>query len=217
MTMRKSAEGLTRQLIPAILIWIWLFSAVPVLGGEDPLLAEMTAKFNALTNYTTLLDSEEEGARRKILYTYKKPGFIRMDFIHPHKGAMLIYNPITHKVTLRPFSKWFFKFALNPGNPLITDSKGHTIDQSDIGALIRSIILSSREGSVTQLPPETLENLFCPRLRVEGTKATYLLWIHPEFRMPIKIVKLFAEGEKEVVYLRNLTIDAPLDDTLFIP
>jgi hypothetical protein len=79
------------------------------------------------------------------------------------------------------------------------------------------MILCSREGSVTQLPPETLENLFCPRLRVEGTKTTYLLWIHPEFRMPIKIVKLFAEGEKEVVYLRNLTIDAPLDDTLFIP
>ena len=196
-----------RQLSTAFLVWICLSIAVPVWGEDDPLLSEMTDKFNALTNYTTLLDSEGEGERSKIFYTYKKPGFIRMDFIQPHKGAMLIFNPIKNKATLRPFSKWFF----------ITDSKGHTVDQSDIGALIRSIVVSAREGSVTHLPPETLENLACPRLRVESTKTTYLLWIHPEFRLPIKVVKLFSEGEKEVVFLRNLIVDASLDDTLFIP
>jgi len=206
-----------RQLSTALLIWICLSIAVPVWGKDDPLLSEMTDKFNALTNYTTLLDSEGEDERSKIFYTYKKPGFIRMDFIHPHKGAMLIYNPIKNKVTLRPFLKWFFKFNLDPENRLITDSKGHTVDQSDIGALIRSIVVSAREGSVTHLPPETLDNLACPRLRVESTRITYLLWIHPELRLPIKVVKLSSEGEKEVVFLRNLTVDVSLDDALFTP
>lgn len=206
-----------RRLSTALLIWICLFIAAPVWGGDDPLLSEMTEKFNALTNYTTLLDSEGDGERSKIFYTYKKPGFIRMDFIQPHGGATLIFNPIKNKATLRPFSKLFFTFNLDPGNRLITDAKGHTVDQSDIGALLRAMVVSARAGSVTHLPPETQENLVCPRLRVEGAKTTYLVWIHPELRLPIKVVKLFSEGGKEIVFLRNLIVDASLDDTLFTP
>ena len=206
---------MTRQPATALLLWICLCLAAPAWGDESPLLSEMTEKFNALTNYTTLLDSEGEGERSKIFYTYKKPGFVRMDFIQPHKGAMLIFNPTTNKVSLRPLAKWFFTFNLDPGNRLITDAKGHTVDQSDIGALIRSMVASAREGSVTHLPPETQEGLLCPRLRVEGAKTTYLVWIHPELRLPVKVVKLFSGGGKEVVFLWNLTVDAAIDDTLF--
>ena len=64
---------------------------------------------------------------------------------------------------------------------------------------------------------EQLEGLACPRLRVESTMITYILWIHPELRLPIKVVKLFSEREKEIVFLRNLIVDASLDDTLFNP
>jgi outer membrane lipoprotein-sorting protein len=206
-----------RHITMILLLWLSLLVAVPAWGKDDPLLAEMTEKFNVLTNYTTLLDSEGEGERSKIFYSYKKPGFIRMDFIQPHKGATLIYNPTTNTVTLRPFSEWSFKFNLDPENRLITDSKGHTVDQSDIGALIRSIVVSAHEGSVTHLPPETHENLICPRLRVEGAKTTYLLWIHPELRLPIKVVKLFPNGEKEMVFLRKLAVNVSLDDALFLP
>lgn len=206
-----------RRFAIPLLLWICLFNNSPAWAGDDPLLSEMTAAFNALTNYTTLLDSEGEGERSKILYTYKKPGFIRMDFIQPHKGSLLVFNPITNKATLRPFGQWFFAFDLDPGNRLITDAKGHTVDQSDIGALIRAIQVSGREGSVSPLPPETLENLVCPGIRVEGAKTTYLVWVHPKLRLPVKVVKLFGGGEKEVVFLRNLVVDTSLDDTLFTP
>lgn len=208
---------MTCRTITPLLVWLYLSIAAPVWGEDDPLLAEMTHKFNVLKNYTTLLDSEGDGDRSKIFYTYKKPGFIRMDFIQPHKGAMLIFNPIENKVTLRPFSKWFFKFNLDPRNRLITDSKGHTVDQSDIGSLIRSIVVSAREGSVTHLPPATLENIACQRIRVQNAETTYLLWIHSELRLPIKVVKIFSDGEREVVFLRNLVVDAALDKTLFVP
>ena len=206
-----------RHITTILLLWLSLFVAVPAWGKDDPFLAEMTEKFNALTSYTTLLDSEGDGERSKILYTYKKPGFIRMDFIQPHKGATLIYNPTTNTATLRPFAEWSFKLNLSPENRLITDSKGHTVDQSDIGALIKSIVVSAREGSVTRLPPETQENFVCSRLRVEGAKTTYFLWIHPELRLPIKVVKLFPNGAKEVVFLRNLAVDTPIDDAWFVP
>lgn len=208
---------MTRRCPAALLLWSCLFIACPAWGADDPVLSEMTEKFTALTTYTTLLDSEGDGGRSKIVYTYKKPGFIRMDFIQPHHGALLIFNPITNKATLRPFAQLFFTFSLDPGNRLITDAKGHTVDQSDIGALLRSMAASAREGSVTHLPPETHENLICPRLRVEGAKTTYLVWIHPELRLPIKVVKLFSDGEKEVVFLRNLNVDVSLDDTAFTP
>ena len=33
---------------------------------------------------------------------YKKPVFVRMEFIHPHDGALLLYNPIAQRVRL-----WF--------------------------------------------------------------------------------------------------------------
>jgi len=35
--------------------------------------------------------------------------------------------------------------------------------------------------------------------------------------LPIKVVKFFSDGEKETVFLRNLTVDVPLDDTIFLP
>ena len=140
-----------------------------------------------------------------------------MDFIRPYKGALLIYNPIENKVTLRPFSIRLFTFHLPPDNRLITDSKGHTVNHSDIGSLIRSVEQCAHEGTVTPLPIETLEELSCPRLLVQSTRVTYSLWIHPRLRLPIKVVKFFSDGEKETVFLHNLTVDVPLDDTLFAP
>jgi len=194
-----------------------LHVSTPVWGEELSLLDQMLERFNALTNYTTLLDSEGEAGRNRIIYTYKKPGFIRMDFIHPHKGASLIYNPYEKTVLLRPFATRLLTLNLAPDNRLITDPKGHTVDRSDIGTLIRSAQRFAREGSVTRLSPESVESYLCPRLLVEGKQVTYLLWVHPGFLLPIKVVKLFANGTRETVFLRNLVVDGPIDDAVFEP
>lgn len=206
-----------RPIAMAVWLWIGLLCTVPAWGGGHPLLDEMTARFNALTNYTTLLDSEGEDGRNRIVYTYKKPGFIRMDFIRPHKGARLIYDPEKRKVNLRPFSTRLFTLNLAPDNPLITDPKGHTVDRSDIGALIRSAKRYARQGTVTRLSAERVETHLCPRLLIEGEAVTYLLWVHPELRLPVKVVKRYAGGARETVFLRNLVVDGPLDDALFTP
>lgn len=199
------------------LLLFCLMIAAPVCGDELSLLDGMQERFEALTNYTTLLDSDGEEGRNRILYTYRKPGFIRMDFITPHKGAKLLFNPLEKRVALRPFSAKAFTLSLAPDNPLITDPKGHTVDQSDIGSLIRSVMRYAGEGTVTLLPSEGVEGQLCPRLRVEGDEVTYLLWVHPELHLPIKVVKLFPGGTRETVFLRNLTVDGPLDDAVFKP
>ncbi len=206
---------MTRHFMAASLFCACLLFVAPVWGDEHPLLDGMMDSFDALTNYTTLLDSEGEDGRNRIIYTYKKPGFIRMDFIRPHKGARLIYNPTENRVSLRPFSTKLLTLNLSPDNRLITDPKGHTVDRSDIGALIRSAMRHAKEGTVTSLPPEVVETHLCPRLMIESEKVSYLLWIHPELGLPIKVLKSYTGGSIETVFLRNLIVDGPIDDALF--
>ncbi|MBI9090176.1 MAG: hypothetical protein JEZ12_13250 [Desulfobacterium sp.] len=170
-----------------------------------------------MTNYTTLLDSEGEDGRTRIIYAYQKPGFIRMDFIHPHRGARLIFDPIRNRVTLRPFSTRLITLNLSPENRLITDQRGHTVDHSDLGALIRSATGYAKEGTVTLLPPEVVEGLTCPRLMIKSVQGTYQLWVHPKLGLPIKVIKRFSDGSRETVFLRNLAVDVPPDSIEFKP
>ncbi|VVS91668.1 hypothetical protein [Desulfoluna spongiiphila] len=206
-----------RRVASLLLLLACLAVVPPVWGEELPLLDRMLERFDALDHYTTLLDSEGEDGRNRIIYTYKKPGYIRMDFIRPHKDARLIYNPHENTVSLRPFATRLLTLTLAPDNRLITDPKGHTVDRSDIGALIRSAQRYGREGTVTRLPPESVGTHLCPRILVEGKQVTYLLWVHPELQLPIKVVKLFANGNRETVFLRNLVVDGPLDSAVFEP
>ncbi|MDY0164610.1 hypothetical protein [Desulfobotulus sp.] len=203
--------------------WVWGILFFCLLGAADLSAAgqspidDMLDRFEALTNYTTLLDSEGEGGRNRILYTYQKPGFIRMDFIEPHKGARLIYNPEEKKVTLWPFSAGFFHLRLSPENSLITDPKGHTVDRSDMGSLLRSVKALADQGTVTLLEPERVEDLLCPGVEVEAAETVYRVWVHPELGLPVKVEKFFGNGDRETVFLRELAVDVLLDAAVFTP
>lgn len=205
------------KLLRVCLVVALLGCATTVWGETHPLLLGMVTRFSALDHYTTLLDSEGEDGRNRIVYTYKKPGYIRMDFVRPHKGARLIYNPVTDRVALRPFSTGLLQMDLAPDNRMITDPKGHTVDRSDIGSLIDSAMRYAAEGVVTPMPPEQVEGKQCPRILIEGKAVTYLLWIHPALGLPIKVVKLFSGGGQETVFLRNLVVDGPLAGDIFTP
>lgn len=203
--------------------WVWGTLFFCLLGAADFSVAGqspidgMLNRFEALTNYTTLLDSEGEGGRNRILYTYQKPGFIRMDFLEPHRGARLIYNPEEKRVSLRPFSSDFFHLRLSPENRLITDPRGHTVDRSDIGSLLRSVKAIADQGTVTLLEPERVEDLLCPGVEVEGVEILYRVWVHPELGLPVKVEKRFGNGDRERVFLRDLAVDVPLDAAVFTP
>ena len=199
------------------MVWVCLFASLPLQGQEHPLISSMADQFKALHNYTTLLDSEGKEGRSQMVYTYQKPGYVRMDFIHPHRGARLIFNPMENQVTLWPFSVKFISIHLSPDNPLITDPKGHTVEKSDIGSLIDSVRKCAMEGSVTLLPPEQIETLLCPRILITSPLESYLLWINPKLSLPVKVVKGLKGDKQETVFLGNLSVDVPLDDSFFNP
>ncbi|MCW7753647.1 hypothetical protein OOT00_06575 [Desulfobotulus sp. H1] len=182
----------------------------------DPV-GRMMESFDALTTYTALLESEGKDGRKRIYYAYQKPGFIRMDFVEPHKGARLIYVPDEKRVYLRPFSNRLIHLRLSPDNRLITDPEGHTVDQSDIGSLLRTVKKDADEGLVTSLPPELVEGLFCAGVVVETEGTVWILWVHPDLGLPVKVEKYLDNGEDEIVFLHNLAVDELLDNSIFIP
>ena len=52
------------------------------------------AHFDHVQSYrATIRASGRSGERTEIHYAYLKPGFVRMDFVSPHHGAVLAYDP----------------------------------------------------------------------------------------------------------------------------
>ena len=66
-------------------------------------------KFKEVESYSVTLSSSAKDKQEEVKYFFKRPGFVRMDFINPHKGAILVYNPHTKKSYLTTFR--FFKVS----------------------------------------------------------------------------------------------------------
>ena len=109
-------------MLPYLLLMIALASAS--IAG-DPLDAAL-AGYGKVVAYRVTLRSRSDASSETIRYFFKRPGFVRMEFIEPHKGAILVYNPEEKKARLRPFG--FMKplvLTLSPDNSLITSPRGH--------------------------------------------------------------------------------------------
>lgn len=117
--------------------------------SDDPLAAAET-RFDTLTTYQlTLRSHPADGDAIELRYSFRKPGFIRMDFVRPHAGATLIYNPQTRTARLWPFGfPRFPSLALDPDNPMIRGPHGHRVDQSDLGALLRNVRALGKGGAM---------------------------------------------------------------------
>ncbi|MBI5643191.1 MAG: DUF1571 domain-containing protein [Deltaproteobacteria bacterium] len=182
--------------------------------SNSPLSASMES-FNTLENYAVTIRSSGDGSTEAIKYFYKKPGFIRMEFIEPHKGAVLIYNPYTKRVKLRPFG--FFKsfvMDLSPDDSLIKSSKGHRIDKSDIGTLLKNARMLGEDGDIKALRKEVVGGKSARVVSVRGRGKTVggvgslLLWIDEKSHLPLKVASYAPDGKLiEEVLMEDLRIN----------
>ncbi|MDP0699413.1 DUF1571 domain-containing protein, partial [Klebsiella pneumoniae] len=84
-------------------------------------------------------------------------------------GAVLIFNPVSGKVTLWPFGAGTLPILhLSPTNSLIQDERGHRVDRSDIGVLLGNIRHLQREGITTTVGNENLAGRATTRVSVVG-------------------------------------------------
>ncbi|CAN7563211.1 DUF1571 domain-containing protein [Trinickia sp. LjRoot230] len=188
------------------------------LSTDRDFVAVAQARFDALTNYQVTLKSMSAGAELvEALYGYRKPGFVRMDFIRPHAGATLVYSPETGEVLLWPRGlDTFPKLVLSPDNPMIRSPKGHRVDQSDIGALLVNVRTLQQHGDTQAAGVEMVGAHRASHVIVTGTPghtangvSRYALWFDEEHSLPIKVVSEGASHEPiETVLMEDLRIDA---------
>jgi hypothetical protein len=152
--------------------------------------------------------------------TYLKPGFVRMDFVSPHHGAVLAYDPGDGKVRLRPFGEHVPPaLTLSPANPLVRDHNGHRVDRSDVGELLRNVQALQQGGATVTEGEETIGGRAALRVTVTGAPAhavdgvhRYRLWLDADDGFPLKVVS-FADGDGEP--LETVTLDDVEIDVAF--
>ena len=200
----------------------------------DPL-ASAIEHYRTVESYRVTIHSTHAGGEEYIRYYYKQPGFVRMEFIRPHDGALLIYNPDTRRVRVWPFGvKHFPELSLSPGNPLIRSLSGTRVDQSDVGVLFENIRIL-REGGSTEILGDTKNSSPGTRESMDGRTVLHLivtgaggiavahvhrseLWLDTESQFPVKVISRdLRDVIIESVMMEELEINATLPETLFNP
>ena len=186
------------------------------------------AHFDQVHSYrATIRSSARSGQHAEFRYAYLKPGFVRMDVVSPHHGAVLAYDPGDGKVRLRPFGEHALPaLTLSPSNPLLRNRNGHRVDRSDIGVLLRNVHALQQGGATVTEGKETIGGRTTLRVSVTGAPAhvvdgvhRYRLWLDTEDGFPLKVVS-FADDDGtplETVTLDDVEVDVAFPDRFFAP
>ncbi|MGU7840777.1 LolA family protein [Burkholderia sp. AW33-5] len=193
----------------------------------DPVTIAQT-HFDQVHSYrATIRSSARSGEHAEFHYAYLKPGFVRMDFVSPHHGAVLAYDPGNGKVRLRPFGEHALPaLTLSPSNPLLRDRSGHRVDRSDVGVLLHNVHALQQGGATVTEGKENLGGRSTLRVSVTGAPAhvvdgvhRYRLWLDTEDGFPLKVVS-FADDDGaplETVTLDDVEIDVAFPARFFSP
>lgn len=190
--------------------------------------------FDQMGSYQVrILSTSAKGERNNIRYSYRKPGYVRMDFTEPHPGAVLVYNPSTDAVRLWPFGIGKFPVLnLSPTNSLIRDQSGHRVDQSDIGTLLRNIhSLQQSGGKTTVIGNETLPEQSISskqsalHVSIRGPQGVtvsnvhrYEIWLESSHDFPLKVVSYDVNDQlMESVLMDAIVVNVHFPADFFTP
>jgi outer membrane lipoprotein-sorting protein len=212
-------------MLSALMLAAALTGTPPTGTPPDPL-ASAIAHYRTVESYRVTIHSTHADGEEYIRYYYKKPGFVRMEFIRPHAGAVLIYNPYTQSVRLWPFGvKHFPELSLSPGNPLIRSSRGQRVDHSDVGTLFENVRALREGGNAEVSGKDIMDGRTVTHLIVTGAGNFVVagvhrheLWLDTESQFPVKgISRDRQDAIIETVMMEALEINATLPETLFNP
>lgn len=200
-------------------------TATPSDPSSD-VLVKAIEQYQSVLSYQLTLHATHAGEVEHFRYYYKRHGFVRMEFIQPHSGAVLIYSPETQRVRLWPFGAGSFpELNLSPDNILIRSARGQQVDRSDIGVLFENIRVLQQGGATQVSDSENWQGHTIQQLLVTGADGItiagvhrYALWLDMETGFPIKVISLDAQDELiETVLMEDLIINPNLPDALFNP
>ena len=207
---------------------LWIPASAAQDGDAQALLARMESAYQTVKDYRMqvqlILASENAGQRKEeFIYTFKKPGRVRMDFQSPQPGTRVIFPDEEGKVWVRPWGWRFLDLHLAPDSLFLSNPWGQRVDQSDFGLLIQNIGRSM--GGERQGPLEILEEERDVRIRVlarnhfrKGKITRYEFVIDASTFLPAEIEERTPEGvfERRITF-RNLMINTGVPDSFFQP
>jgi len=206
----------------------WGMLVFALIGSEtmaDPL-SEAEVRFRALNTYQATVHSvAADGEQQVIRYFYRQPGWVRMEFVQPHRGVVLIYDPGTHRVHLWPFGlKHIPVLNFAPDNPLIS-KHGHRVDHSDVGALLKNLLALRARGSMSSLGEVQVAGQAAAGLEIVGDAGVnvagvhrYRVWLAHDSLFPLRVESFAAEkGLIETVDMEGVRIDEPFAERFFTP
>lgn len=184
-------------------------------------------RFEQIASYQLEIHSQStQGGNTRMRYSYRKPGWVRMDFSEPHRGAVLIYDPDKGKVRVWPFGIGTLPVvSLLPGNSLLQDSNGHRVDQSDVGTLLRNIHHLQQAGQTTVFGEEILAGQTLMHVSVVGAAGMtvgkvhrYEVWLEGSPGFPTKVISYTADdGLLETVVMDAVVFNLPFPAEFFTP
>lgn len=206
-----------------MIVFLLIWGAMAVQSAD--VISSAIENYGQVASYKVTLRSRNEESSEKIRYFYKKPGYVRMEFVEPHNGSVLVYDPTSNEVKVRPVG--FIKslvFTLSPDNRLIKSSKGHTVDESDIGALLEMVHTLKMNGTVEVLGNKRIGDRETIKVKVTGRDGftvdsninRYLLWMDTGSFLPIKVSAYDKDGDLiEEVLMDDLEINIELGSGFF--
>jgi len=206
-----------------ILVPVIIFIFTHVASSAD-LIANARLSFDRLDSYRVTLRSSGNASSETIQYSFKKPGHIRMEFIRPHSGTVLVYNPMTNKVRVRPFGFLkFLVFTIDPDSRLLRSSRGHTVDRSDIGSLLETVSALQLQGIQEVRGEKTVGARKAVLVSVKGGKNvavngvhSYALWLDTHSHLPLRVTAYNSGGEPvEDVIMDDLQVNVEFPEDFF--
>jgi outer membrane lipoprotein-sorting protein len=189
-------------------------------------LTEAQTRFSALTTYQATVDSRAaDGGRQQIRYFYRRPGWVRMEFIQPHRGTVLIYDPDTRRVHLWPFGPHMPVLSLAPDNALLRNPRGHRIDRSDVGALLANLLALRARGSMSSLGEAQVGGRPATGLDIAGDAGVtiagvhrYAVWLASDTLFPLRVESFAVGGNPiETVDMADVETDVTFPERFFTP
>lgn len=208
----------------------WLALILALLAGEAmaaDMLADAQARLRELRSYRlTLRALAADGERQVIRYAWRRPGWIRMDFVEPHEGAVLIYDPAAQRVRLSPFgAEHILTLNLAPDNPLIRSPRGHSVDRSDVGALLANLAQLRARGTMAEPVAAELGGRAATLIEIEGAAGAsvggvhrYRVWFAADSLFPLQVQSFDAHGAPiETVDMSDAELDVVFPASFFAP
>lgn len=186
------------------LLTLWIF---PLLGVQFGELDNFKKEWDNVDDYTCIIESYiRKGDKEEIrTYDYKfmKPGWVRMKIIKgDDMGAVVVYNPEINKVRAKKGGiLGIVKLTLDPSNKRVVSIRGHRVDNSHFGAILKrwEDYLKKAEVSYKGLNEfegregHFFEALKCDTLKYHGTYRE-LLWLDRDTHLPLGFEQFDGNG-----------------------